>query len=75
MAAEGNRRVLNFENTHKEDSAHPDNPGSKVGQFTRLIKLEGSLDEEQQKRLMEIADRCPVHRTLHEEISVITKQL
>ncbi len=64
---------LNFENVHKEDALNPDKPKSKVGQFTRLIKMEGTLDDTQRARLMEIADRCPVHRTLSEEIEIITK--
>jgi uncharacterized OsmC-like protein len=32
------------------------------------IHLEGDLDEDQRKRLLEIATRCPVHRTLTSEI-------
>jgi uncharacterized OsmC-like protein len=35
--------------------------------------VEGALDAEQRKRLMEIADKCPVHRTLTSEIRIITK--
>ncbi|MFC3880595.1 alpha/beta fold hydrolase [Algoriphagus namhaensis] len=66
---------LNFESTHKTDSENPNDSKSKVGQFTRLIRLEGDLDKDQQNRLMEIADRCPVHRTLHEEIAVVTEQI
>jgi putative redox protein len=36
----------------------------KIDQFNRMIHLEGDLDEAQRARLLEIADRCPVHRTL-----------
>lgn len=36
----------------------------KVDVFTRIIKLEGALDETQRERLLEIADKCPVSRTL-----------
>lgn len=35
--------------------------------------MEGALDAEQRKRLMEIADKCPVHRTLTSEIRIVTK--
>lgn len=66
---------LNFENIHQKDLEHPDQPKSKVSQFTRLIQMEGNLDEEQISRLMEIADRCPVHRTLQEEIVIVTKRM
>jgi putative redox protein len=33
----------------------------------------GPLDEAQRKRLLEIADRCPVHRTLHSEIVIASR--
>ena len=39
----------------------------------REIEFEGELSDEQRLRLMEIADRCPVHRTLHGEIHVATR--
>ena len=38
----------------------------------REIELEGELDETQRARLLEIADRCPVHKTLHNELEVRT---
>lgn len=37
-----------------------------------MVELHGNLDDEQRKRLLEIADRCPVHRTLHETVEVVT---
>ena len=39
----------------------------------RVISIEGDLDADQRKRLMEIADKCPVHRTLTSEIRIVTK--
>ena len=44
----------------------------KVDHFERAIKMEGNLDATQKTRLLEIADRCPVHRTLHNEVKIIT---
>ncbi|HKU08431.1 MAG TPA: bifunctional alpha/beta hydrolase/OsmC family protein [Bradyrhizobium sp.] len=44
-----------------------------LDQIERDISIEGALDDEQRKRLMEIADKCPVHRTLHSEIRIVTK--
>ncbi|OAV44214.1 alpha/beta fold hydrolase [Lewinella sp. 4G2] len=44
----------------------------KVDLFERTIVLRGDLTEEQLQRLLEIADRCPVHRTLHEAVTVTT---
>jgi len=41
--------------------------------ITRTIFLTGNLSPEQQKRIMEIADKCPVHRTLHSSVLVETE--
>jgi putative redox protein len=40
--------------------------GRQVDRIERVIRLDGPLDGEQKARLMEIADKCPVHRTLTE---------
>lgn len=45
---------------------------ARVDVFEREVAVEGDLDESQRARLAEIADRCPVHRTLHGEIKVRT---
>ncbi len=45
----------------------------KVDLFERALRLEGALSETEQARLLEIADRCPVHRTLEGEAVVKTK--
>ncbi len=45
----------------------------KVDRIEREIELIGDLSGEQRARLLEIADRCPVHRTLHSEIQVETR--
>ena len=57
---------------HAEDCTNPDNPQSKVDHFNRLLEIEGDLSQEQRERLIEIADKCPVHRTLHNPVKVIT---
>ena len=44
-----------------------------LDQIDRVIGMEGALDADQRKRLMEIADKCPVHRTLTSEIRILTK--
>ncbi|MEM8487711.1 MAG: bifunctional alpha/beta hydrolase/OsmC family protein [Bacteroidota bacterium] len=48
---------------------------AKIDQITREIRMTGPLDDAQQKRLMDIADKCPVHRTLHNEVHVSTSQV
>lgn len=54
---------------------HDAKTASAPDHFTRKIGLGGGLDEAQQARLLEIADRCPVHRTLTESATVSTEQL
>jgi len=64
---------LQHEKIHKDDCEHAEDKGSKIDQIIREIELKGNLDDDQRKRLLEIADRCPVHKTLHSEIQVETK--
>ena len=45
-----------------------------LDQIDREIAIEGALDADQRKRLMEIADKCPVHRTLKSEVRILTKE-
>ncbi|WP_299733168.1 alpha/beta fold hydrolase [uncultured Tateyamaria sp.] len=47
--------------------------GDKIDEWKRLISLRGTLDGEQRARLLEIADKCPVHRTLEQSSTVITE--
>jgi len=57
---------------HAEDCAHCDTEEGKIDRLTRELELKGDLDAAQRERLTEIASRCPVHRTLHGEIDVVT---
>ena len=59
---------------HAEDCADCETKDGKIDRFVRRIRLEGTLDAAQRARLMEIADRCPVHRTLESEISIVTEE-
>ncbi|MFP4536875.1 MAG: alpha/beta fold hydrolase [Dichotomicrobium sp.] len=56
------------------DDQKEDAPGGRIDRFERELFLEGALSEDQRQRLKEIADRCPVHRTL-EASSVIDTTL
>ena len=58
---------------HAEDCEHCESESGKIDRFERLIHLEGDLSDEQRQRLLEIADRCPVHRTLHNEVDIVSK--
>jgi uncharacterized OsmC-like protein/alpha/beta superfamily hydrolase len=64
--------TLRHDKVHGEDCADCENPAAKIDRFTREIALDGALDDAQRAKLLEIADRCPVHRTLHGEIRVET---
>jgi len=55
---------LTHDRVHAEDSQDAESEGGKVELITRDISLRGDLSQEQQQRLMEIAGRCPVHKTL-----------
>ena len=57
--------------THaKEHAADASDPGAKVDHFDRTIHLSGDLSDEQRAKLLEIADKCPVHRTLERTSTV-----
>ncbi len=47
--------------------------GEKIDTWTRRITLTGTLDADQRARLLDIADKCPVHRTLERSSTVITE--
>ena len=64
---------LQHEKIHAKDCAECETKEGKLDRIEREIELEGALSDEQKTRLMEIADRCPVHRTLTSEISIRTQ--
>jgi putative redox protein len=64
---------LSHSKEHAADCDNCDDPKSKIDKIEREIELEGDLDQDQKERLLEIADRCPVHRTLHGKIEVHSK--
>lgn len=57
---------------HAEDCLNCETREGMVDRIDRNITMEGPLDAEQRKRLLEIADKCPVHRTLESEIEIRT---
>jgi uncharacterized OsmC-like protein/fermentation-respiration switch protein FrsA (DUF1100 family) len=65
--------TLSHSKIHAEDCAECETRVGMLDQFDRIISIEGALDAEQRKKLMEIADKCPVHRTLTSEIHIVTK--
>ncbi len=65
---------LKHEKIHAEDCANCETESGYIDRFEREIALEGALTGEQKERLMQIADRCPVHRTLH-AVNVVETRL
>ncbi|MEY8801029.1 alpha/beta fold hydrolase [Leisingera sp. XS_AS12] len=61
---------ISHDKVHAQD-ALPSGP-AKIDQFTRRIRLSGPLSDEQRSKLLEIADKCPVHRTLEAGARVVT---
>lgn len=64
---------LNHDKIHVEDVENCKEPSAKISRFERIIKVEGELDDKQRQRLLEIANKCPVHRTLQETIKIETR--
>jgi len=65
--------TLKHQKIHAEDCAECETKAGMLDQIDRVIAIEGALDAEQRKKLMEIADKCPVHRTLTSEIRIVTQ--
>ncbi|XLS27976.1 alpha/beta fold hydrolase [Flavobacteriaceae bacterium M23B6Z8] len=62
-----------YNKKHASDCENCESDSAKIDTFTKEIKITGNLSEEQRKKLLEIAGKCPVHRTLHNEIKIETK--
>jgi len=65
--------TLKHSKIHAQDCAECETKEGLLDQIDRVIAMDGTLDAEQRKRLLEIADKCPVHRTLHSEIRIVTR--
>ncbi len=61
-----------YDKKHAEDCENCEADSAKIDTFEREIRLTGNLDEKQKARILQIADKCPVHRTLHSETQVIS---
>jgi putative redox protein len=65
--------TLKHSKIYAKDCAECETRDGMLDQIERDIAIDGALDAEQRKKLMEIADKCPVHRTLTSEIRIVTK--
>ena len=59
---------LSHQKVHAGDCAECETKDGRIDRIGLDIELEGPLDEPQRRRLLEIAERCPVHRTLESEV-------
>jgi len=64
---------LEHSKIHAVDCAECETKEGMLDRIERDISVSGPLDEQQRARLLEIADRCPVHRTLTSEINIRTR--
>ncbi|MGY4858701.1 haloacid dehalogenase type II [Cryobacterium sp. AP23] len=65
--------TLRHNRVHAKDCADCETVVGQIDHIERVLWIEGDLTDEQRQRLSEIADMCPVHRTLHSEIVVHTR--
>jgi len=63
----GHRRI------HGSDCLDCGTEHGRIDRIERETELEGPLDEQQRRRLLEVAERCPVHRTLTSEVKIDTR--
>lgn len=64
---------LEHDKVHAEDCASCEYDTGRVDRIIRRVHLAGDLTPEQRQRLIQIADRCPVHQTLHSQVTVHTE--
>jgi uncharacterized OsmC-like protein/fermentation-respiration switch protein FrsA (DUF1100 family) len=64
--------ALKHDRVHAADCAECVTKDAKIDRIERVLTLEGDLDDAQRAKLKEIADKCPVHRTLHSEVWIRT---
>ncbi len=68
------RVELSHERVHARDCAECEQEsGSRIDLIRRYIVVTGTLDEAQAERLLQIAQRCPVHRTLEGGPTIVTE--
>jgi len=72
LTLEKTRVTLAHEKIHAEDCADCETKAGKIDRIERVIELSGQLSDDERRRLLEIADKCPVHRTLESEILIET---
>lgn len=62
----------NYQKEHAPDCENCEDETAKIDTFQRMIRLKGDLDQDQREKLLEIANKCPVHKTLSAKIQIKT---
>ncbi len=64
--------TLDHDKIHAEDCVDCETKEGRLDRMERRLSVEGDLDDQQKAKLLEIANKCPVHRTLESEVVVTT---
>ena len=64
---------LSHDRVYADDSRECETPPRRIERIERIVSLDGQLDDAQRDRLLEIAEKCPVHRTLVGETKIVTR--
>ena len=68
------RVLVRHNKVHEADCEHCEKDShAKIDQLERTIWIEGDVPDTVRERLMQIAERCPVHRTLHSTVRIVTR--
>jgi putative redox protein len=67
------RVTLRHEKIHASDCSDCETKEGRIDRIERVIELDGPLAEPERAKLLEIANKCPVHRTLHSEVFIPTR--
>ena len=73
MPLERVRVNLHHDKIHAIDCAECETREGRIDRIERVLDLDGPLDDAAREKLLEIADKCPVHRTLHSEVFIRTR--
>ena len=73
LAVDNIKIELDHSRDHGADCSECDEAHPQIDVISRKITIDGDLDETQRNRLIEIADKCPVHRSLHNKLVIKTE--
>ena len=63
---------VDYSKDYAKDCEHCEDSSAKIDTFVRVIEITGNLEPDQMTRILQIADKCPVHKTLHSQVQIIS---